>query len=125
MIDRHCFIRWRPVEADTPLRKGHWFWSPNAEDTLKSVAELLATYDETVGRGGQLVLGVAPDTRGLLPEVDAKRLKELGAALRERYGRNLVRREHGAAPLLRQRPSTMIRIHSGPRRRALTTDRSR
>ena len=62
MIDRHGFIRWRPVEADTPLRKGHWFWSPNAEDTLKSVAELLATYDETVGRGGQLVLGVAPDT---------------------------------------------------------------
>jgi len=45
VIDRHGFLRWRPAEADTPLRKGHWFWSANAEDTIKSVGELLAVYD--------------------------------------------------------------------------------
>ena len=92
VIDRHGYLRWRPVEADTPLRKSHWFWHPNDESSLKSVAELVSTYEQTVGRGGQLVLGIAPDRRGLLPEADAQRLKEFGAAIHERYGNNLVAR---------------------------------
>jgi alpha-L-fucosidase len=92
VIDRHGYLRWRPVEADTPLRKGHWFWHPNDESSLKSVPELLATYEQTVGRGAQLMLGIAPDSRGLLPKADVQRLKEFGAALHERYGKNLVAR---------------------------------
>jgi alpha-L-fucosidase len=78
------------VEADTPLRKLHWFWHPNDEPSLKSLAELLDIYDKTVGRGAQLMLGLAPDRRGLLPESDAARLEELGAALRKRAAGNLV-----------------------------------
>jgi alpha-L-fucosidase len=89
VIDRHGYRRWRPVEADTPLRKQHWFWHPNDESSLKSVSELLDTYDKTVGRGAQLMLGVAPDDRGLLPEGDAARLKEFGNALRARVEDNL------------------------------------
>jgi len=85
VIDRHGFLRWRPVEADTPLRKGHWFWHPNDESSLKSVPELMLTYEQTVGRGGQLMLGIAPDRRGLLPEADVQRLREFGEALRTRY----------------------------------------
>ncbi len=98
VIDRHGYLRWRPVEADTPLRKGHWFWHPNDESSLKSVPELIATYDQTVGRGAQLVLGIAPDRRGLLPEADVQRLKEVGAALRQRYSKNLVVKHIKAAP---------------------------
>ena len=90
VIDRHGYLRWRPVEADTPLHKNHWFWHPNDEAKLKSVSELVSTYEQTVGRGGQLMLGIAPDRRGLLPEADVRRLKEFGAALRARYGRNLA-----------------------------------
>jgi alpha-L-fucosidase len=41
-------------------------------------------YDKTVGRGAQLMLGVAPDSRGLLPDSDVARLKEFGEALRKR-----------------------------------------
>ena len=92
VIDRHGYLRWRPAEADTPLRKLHWFWHPNDEASLKSVQELMDTYDKTVGHGGQLMLGLAPDRRGLLPESDVKRLEEFGAAIRERYGKNLMRR---------------------------------
>jgi alpha-L-fucosidase len=98
VIDRHGSLRWRPVEADTPLRKKHWFWHPNDESSLKSVAELLSIYEQTVGRGGQLMLGVAPDRRGLLPEADVRRLKEFGAAIRERYGNNLEARHVRTAP---------------------------
>jgi alpha-L-fucosidase len=36
------------------------------------------------------MLGVAPDNRGLLPDSDAARLKEFGAALKARYSRNLA-----------------------------------
>ncbi len=90
VIDRHGYLRWRPVEADTPLRKDHWFWHPNDESSLKSVSELLTTYDETVGRGAQLMLGVAPDNRGLLPTSDASRLREFGEALHKRFSPNLA-----------------------------------
>ena len=90
VIDRHGYRRWRPVEADTPLRKQHWFWHPKDEVSLKSVSELLETYDKTVGRGAQLMLGVAPDNRGLLPDVDAARLREFGDALRARGENNLA-----------------------------------
>jgi alpha-L-fucosidase len=92
VIDRHGYLRWRPVEADTPLRKNHWFWHPDDEASLKSVSELMSTYEQTVGRGGQLVLGIAPDRRGLIPETDVARLKEFGDAIRARYGNNLVRK---------------------------------
>ena len=98
MIDRHGYLRWRPVEADTPLRKGHWFWHPNDESSLKSVPELLSTYEQTVGRGGQLMLGIAPDRRGLLPEADVQRLKEFGAAVRQRYHNNLDAHHIKATP---------------------------
>ena len=92
VIDRHGYLRWRPVESDTPLRKNHWFWHPNDEASLKSVSELLTTYEQTVGRGGQLVLGIAPDERGLIPAADVARLKEFGDAVGARYGTNLARK---------------------------------
>ena len=98
VIDRHGYLRWRPVEADTPLRKGHWFWHPDDEANLKSVEELMSAYDQTVGRGGQLVLGIAPDRRGKLPNADVQRLKEFGVALRERYGSNLASRHIATTP---------------------------
>ena len=93
VIDRHGYLRWRPAEADTPLRKLHWFWHPNDENSLKSLSDLLTLHDQTIGRGGQLMLGLAPDNRGLLPDSDAKRLEEFGAAIAKRYGTNLSR-EH-------------------------------
>jgi alpha-L-fucosidase len=100
VIDRHGYLRWRPVEADTPLRKNHWFWHPNDESSLKSVPELISTYEQTVGHGGQLVLGIAPDRRGLLPEADVKRLQEFGNAVRKEYGNNLVARHARTTPEL-------------------------
>jgi alpha-L-fucosidase len=94
VIDRHGFLRWRPAEADTPLRKEHWFWHPHDEPSLKPLNDLVKLYDQTVGRGGQLMLGLAPDSRGLLSAEDAKRLEEFGAAISTRYATNLVAKEH-------------------------------
>jgi alpha-L-fucosidase len=90
VIDRHGYLRWRPVEVDTPLRAYHWFWHPNDEASLKSVGDLIDSYENSVGHGGQWMVGVAPDERGLLPDADVARLRELGTALRERYSVNLA-----------------------------------
>ena len=88
VVDRHGLLRWRPVEADTPLHDRQWFWHPGAayEGNLKSVDELVRTWEQSVGRGGQLVLGLAPDRHGRIPDADVKRLAEFGQALDERYG---------------------------------------
>jgi alpha-L-fucosidase len=94
VIDRHGYRRWRPVEVDTPLHKLHWFWHPHDEATLKSVDELVEIWEQSVGHGGQLMLGIAPDRHGLLPEADVQRLQAFGQALQARYGdaANLARK---------------------------------
>lgn len=97
VIDRHGQLRWRPIEVDTPLRKLHWFWHPHDESSLKTVPELMDSYEHSVGRGGQWMLGVAPDNRGLLPDADVKRLHELGAAIHARYGRQANLAAHAVA----------------------------
>lgn len=98
VVDNYGILRWRPAEADTPLRHGHWFWHPNSGQRLKSLEELLETYHKTVGRGAQLVLGIAPDDRGLLPEPDVRRLEEFGAEVRRIYGKPVA---EGSPDLLR------------------------
>ncbi len=94
VVDRLGYLRWRPAECDTPLREAHWFWHPNDEKSLKPLSRLLEIYHQSVGRGAQLVLGLAPDQRGLLPESDVVRLREFGEALRTIYANNLARNGH-------------------------------
>ena len=60
--------------------------------------ELTAVYEQTVGRGAQLMLGVAPDTRGLLPDSDVARLKELGAAIHRLQTGNLALQHLATTP---------------------------
>jgi len=96
VIDRDGYLRWRPVEVDTPLHKLHWFWHPNDEATLKSTDELVKTYEQSIGKGGQLMLGLAPDSRGLLPDADVKRLAEFGDAVRKLHAHNLALQHVGA-----------------------------
>jgi alpha-L-fucosidase len=99
VVDLHGYLRYRPAEADTPLRKEHWFWHPNDEQSLKSVNELLDTYHKTVGRGAQLMIGLAPDNRGLLPDSDVNHLKKFGEVLASTYApsKNLAARATNAS----------------------------
>ncbi len=90
-IDLRGQLRWRPAEADTPLRERHWFWHPNDEKSLKPLDKLLDVYHKSAGRGAQLVLGLAPDNRGLMPDADVARLREFGDAIRRIYSTDLAR----------------------------------
>jgi alpha-L-fucosidase len=80
-------LRWLPAECDCRMRARNWFYSDQDADTVKSLDELLGLYRYSVGRGCNLLLNVGPDRRGLLPEPDATRLRELGHALGQRFGK--------------------------------------
>jgi len=116
VLDLRGYLRYRPAEADTPLRKNHWFWHPNDEQSLKSVNELLDTYHQTVGRGAQLMIGLAPDNRGRLPDADVARLKEFGQAVHAIYApeKNLAARANHASAFREAVDSDPDTIWSAP-----------
>jgi alpha-L-fucosidase len=99
VLDLRGYLRYRPAESDTPLRKNHWFWHPSDEKSLKSVSELVDIYNRTVGHGAQLMIGLAPDNRGLLPDSDVARLKEFGEVIAAIYApeNNLAARAANAS----------------------------
>jgi alpha-L-fucosidase len=109
VVDRTGYLPWRPVEADTALKHGHWFWATDSDSSVKSLPELIDEYNNTIGKGAQLMLGVAPDRDGLVPGADVARLKEFGAAIQKLYGHNLVVEKQGkgsAAAALDGNPDT-------------------
>ncbi|MBY0506284.1 MAG: alpha-L-fucosidase [Bryobacteraceae bacterium] len=93
-VEQASSLRWRPGVVRTPLRDQQWFWHPASDSKLKTVDQLMDAYHKSVGRGYQFLLGLAPDTRGLLPENDVRRLKEFGDALTKLYSQNLAARSH-------------------------------
>lgn len=81
--------RWLPNECDARIR-ATWFWKSFNADTLKPVEQLMDMYERSVGHGGVLLLNHAPDPTGRIPELDAKRSREFGEAVRKTYGTALA-----------------------------------
>ncbi len=81
---------WWPAECDVPIRKGQWFFHEDGEKNLLSLEELTDIYYKSVGRGAVLLLNVSPDRRGLLPEADVARLRELWNLVTATFKTNLA-----------------------------------
>lgn len=73
---------WSPVMALSPLRKHDWFYRPDREDRIAPLARLTDMYERSVGLGANLILGITPDRRGLVPEADMQQMAELGAFIK-------------------------------------------
>lgn len=86
---------WLPNEADVSILRPYWFWSQAKERNLLSVAQLLEIYYRSVGHGVQWVLNLPPDTTGLMPAENCKRVAEFGAEIKRRFGRS-VAETHGS-----------------------------
>ncbi|NLB69032.1 MAG: alpha-L-fucosidase [Lentisphaerae bacterium] len=71
---------WRGVEVDISMRPG-WFW--HESEPPRSLEELKAVYHSSIERGGNLLLNLAPDNRGLIPDADIERLREFSAFMKE------------------------------------------
>jgi alpha-L-fucosidase len=93
---------WVPAEVDVSIRPG-WFYHAAEDGRVKTVDELLEIYDSSVGRGTNLLLNVPPDTRGLIADVDARRLREFRDALDATFRDNLAPRATATASNVRGR----------------------
>jgi len=82
-------LLWWPAETDVSIRPG-WFHHAAEDSRVKTVETLLDMYYRNVGGNCTLLLNVPPDRRGLIHEVDASRLRELGAVLRATFTTNLA-----------------------------------
>jgi alpha-L-fucosidase len=81
---------WMPAECDVSLRPG-WFYHNTQDDGVKSPYTLLDLYYKSVGRGAALDLGLSPDQRGIINEIDVKSLTEFGSLLKQTFALNLAK----------------------------------
>jgi alpha-L-fucosidase len=78
---------WNPAEVDVSIRQG-WFW--HADDTPRTPANLLNLWFVSVGRGADLLLNIAPDRRGRIPDEDVAALKAWKAIRDQGFATNLA-----------------------------------
>ncbi len=64
---------WIGAEADVSIRKG-WFYHPEEDSTVKSGATLFNLYLQSVGHGGNMLLNVPPNRKGLIDSLDVAAL---------------------------------------------------
>lgn len=78
---------WYPAEVNTPILNG-WFWS--AEKRVKSPAELVDYYYRSVGRNGNMLLNLSPDSRGRIPDDQLASLQKMSRVLQDTFSRDLA-----------------------------------
>ena len=83
---------WVAPECDVSIRPG-WFYHPAEDERVKSVAELVDIYYKSIGRNAVLLLNVPADTRGLIHDADAKRLREFRHVIDATFETNLAGEE--------------------------------
>lgn len=82
---------WCPAEADMPNRdilkaySGGWFWREGEDHLLYRPETLVNHYFETVGRNSNLLLGMAIDNQGLVPDSDVAQYKKFGSLIKEQF----------------------------------------
>lgn len=80
-------LYWYPSEVDVSIRPG-WFYHPEQDHQVKTLAELVDIYYQSVGMNSVLLLNIPPDTRGQLHEIDVERLKQFGTYINETFKKN-------------------------------------
>lgn len=107
---------WVPAMSDAPLRAhagGHeWFWEPDSEKYVYPLKKLVSMYEQSVGHNSTLILGLTPDTRGRIPELDTRRCIEWGKEIRRRYGTPIARTSGTGTALTLElpEPATIDRV---------------
>jgi alpha-L-fucosidase len=91
---------WVPPEVDVSVRPG-WFYHPAEDAKVASVEKLVSIYEQSVGRGANLLLNIPPDRRGLIPDIDAQHLREFGERIRSTYSTDLARQATARASQVR------------------------
>ncbi|HEY4286185.1 MAG TPA: alpha-L-fucosidase [Puia sp.] len=117
---------WLPAECDVPLRPG-WFYHASQDLKVKTPYQLLDLYYQSVGRGADLDLGLAPNRDGRLDEHDVASLKAFGNLLKEIFSVNLVKGASFTASNIRGKNNSLYgpsRLVDGDRYSYWATDDS-
>ncbi len=91
MLGRRDGRYWYPLESIVPNRDNHlgfmagWFWRAGEDHTLFRPADLLERYYTSVGVNSTLMIGMAIDDRGLVPEADCRQFAEFGRLVEEQF----------------------------------------
>jgi alpha-L-fucosidase len=78
---------WYPAEVNTSILYG-WFWHPKKR--VKTASDLIDFYYQSVGRNGNMLLNLPPDTRGLIPDNQLASLRLMSQVIGETFARNLA-----------------------------------
>ena len=81
---------WYPSEVDVSIRPG-WFYHEYEDGKVKTLAQLVDIYYNSVGRNSVLLLNVPPDKRGLIHATDVERMRLLNEYLQRNFANNLVK----------------------------------
>ena len=81
---------WLPPECDVSIRPG-WFYHATEDNQVKTPAQLLDIYYQSVGRGAALNLNLPPDRRGRIHENDVRSLKEFRRLLDATFAKDLAK----------------------------------
>lgn len=82
---------WIPAECDVSIRPG-WFYHAEEDNKVKSGEQLMSLFLKSVGRGGNLLLNVPPDRRGLFHEKDSAALMAFKQIRESFFKNNLAQR---------------------------------
>ena len=80
---------WYPSEVDVSIRPG-WFYHSEEDDKVRSIENLVEIYYRSVGSNSVLLLNIPPDKRGLIHEIDAARIKEFGAYIKQTFAKSYI-----------------------------------
>lgn len=81
---------WLPAEVDVSIRPG-WFYHAAEDAKVKTPAQLVDIYFNSVGRGANLILNLPPDRRGIIHENDVRSLREWRRILDATFAKDLAR----------------------------------
>jgi alpha-L-fucosidase len=81
------YLWWYPAEVNEPILNG-WFWS--ADKHPRTVAQLIDIFYQSVGRNGNMLLNLSPDTRGLIPDDQLVALSGMAQAVNKTFAVNLA-----------------------------------
>jgi len=81
---------WIAAEADVSIRKG-WFYHEEEDSTVKSGKTLFNLYLNSVGHGGNLLLNVPPNRKGLIAPQDSAALMDFRKIREAAFKTNLFK----------------------------------
>ncbi len=103
---------WIPAEADVSIRPG-WFYHHREDHQVKSVAQLLDIYYNTVGHNTTLLLNFPVNTDGRITAIDSMRAVEWHRRIMDDFDDNLLKNSRVVADNERGKRYAAPKVNDG------------